>query len=294
MNMPGRTFAAQSGYRYGFNGKEKDLDAGEGIQDYGMRISDNRLGRFLSEDPITKKYPELTPYQFASNTPIQAIDLDGLEKYIIHFRRVNGNDIILSFETDNSLKYKCSQPIAGQPTIKPKVVQYIEEDANGKVLSTSAEIPLKNFGSTIYVGPKNPKDKDENDTYKYPAINSLDKAAQIHDKDYDKVGAVGAGSAFGDLKTIEADKKLAASAGIVYLNAIIGTPDPVNNEKINDETKDAAFKVYVLFSTIVIEKQARIELEKAKVKVKSTIKKIGEYIDATIGEAIKNIPFPHF
>lgn len=30
-------------------------------------------------DPITKQYPELTPYQFASNTPIYAIDIDGLE-----------------------------------------------------------------------------------------------------------------------------------------------------------------------------------------------------------------------
>ncbi len=48
-------------------------------QDYGMRIYDPRLGRFLSVDPITKKYPELTPYQFASNTPIAAIDMDGLE-----------------------------------------------------------------------------------------------------------------------------------------------------------------------------------------------------------------------
>ncbi len=36
--------------------------------------------RFLSIDPIGRKYPELTPYQFASNTPIQAIDLDGLEE----------------------------------------------------------------------------------------------------------------------------------------------------------------------------------------------------------------------
>lgn len=33
----------------------------------------------MSIDPLTKSYPELTPYQFASNTPIQAIDLDGLE-----------------------------------------------------------------------------------------------------------------------------------------------------------------------------------------------------------------------
>lgn len=35
-------------------------------------------------DPLTKSYPELTPYQFASNTPIWAIDLDGLEAYFIH------------------------------------------------------------------------------------------------------------------------------------------------------------------------------------------------------------------
>jgi hypothetical protein len=44
-----------------------------------MRIYNPRLGRFLSVDPIFKKYPELTPYQFASNSPILFIDLDGLE-----------------------------------------------------------------------------------------------------------------------------------------------------------------------------------------------------------------------
>jgi hypothetical protein len=34
-------------------------------------------------DPLTARYPMLTPYQFASNTPIQAIDLDGLEAQIV-------------------------------------------------------------------------------------------------------------------------------------------------------------------------------------------------------------------
>jgi len=81
MAMPGRKYTAGSGYRYGFNGKENDKDAGEGVQDYGMRIYDGRLGRFLSVDPITDKYPQLTPYQFASNSPIAGIDLDGLEFY---------------------------------------------------------------------------------------------------------------------------------------------------------------------------------------------------------------------
>jgi RHS repeat-associated protein len=82
--MPARKYSiANTNYRYGFNGKENDNDIENGAQDYGMRIYDGRLGRFLSVDPIFKKYAELTPYQFASNTPTQAIDLDGLEAYYI-------------------------------------------------------------------------------------------------------------------------------------------------------------------------------------------------------------------
>lgn len=49
-----------------------------------FKIKPEDLIRFISVDPLTKKYPELTPYQFASNTPIQAIDLDGLEAFITH------------------------------------------------------------------------------------------------------------------------------------------------------------------------------------------------------------------
>ena len=80
MSMPGRSFRGGSSiYRYGFNGKEDDKDISEGGQDYGMRIYDKRICKFLSLDPLQKKYPYLTPYQFASNRPIDGIDLDGAE-----------------------------------------------------------------------------------------------------------------------------------------------------------------------------------------------------------------------
>ncbi len=46
-----------------------------------MRIYDPRIVRFKSVDPLTKKYPELTPYQFSSNSPIANVDLDGLEAW---------------------------------------------------------------------------------------------------------------------------------------------------------------------------------------------------------------------
>lgn len=81
--MVSRVATATTGknYRFGFNGKENDSDVKgwANQQDYGMRIYDNRLGRFLSVDPITKDYPELTPYQYASNRPVTSIDIDGLE-----------------------------------------------------------------------------------------------------------------------------------------------------------------------------------------------------------------------
>lgn len=44
-----------------------------------MRIYDDRLGKFLSIDPLTSEYPYLTPYQFSANRPIDGIDLDGAE-----------------------------------------------------------------------------------------------------------------------------------------------------------------------------------------------------------------------
>ena len=71
-----------NGYRYGFNGKENDNEVkGEGNQqDYGMRIYDGRIGKFLSVDPLTKDYPHYTPYSFAGNKPVKFIDLDGLEE----------------------------------------------------------------------------------------------------------------------------------------------------------------------------------------------------------------------
>ena len=77
MTLPNRTFGAS--YHYGFNGKDKDGDGSSIQYDYGFRIYDTHLGRFKSVDPIIKQYPELTPYQFASNRPIDGIDRDGLE-----------------------------------------------------------------------------------------------------------------------------------------------------------------------------------------------------------------------
>ena len=89
MNIGDRTMSL-AGYRYGFNGKEKDPSGewgSQAIYDYGFRIYNPGLGKFLSVDPLAPKYPMLTCYQFASNSPIANIDLDGLERVYYTWNR---------------------------------------------------------------------------------------------------------------------------------------------------------------------------------------------------------------
>lgn len=83
-----------AGYRYGFNGQEKDneIKGAGNSYDYGFRVYDARLGRFLSVDPLFREFPWYSPYQFAGNKPIVAIDLDGLEEFFrTDYRDINGN-----------------------------------------------------------------------------------------------------------------------------------------------------------------------------------------------------------
>ncbi len=81
MTMPGRQNSGSNDYRYGFNGKEKDEEIKENGNslDFGARLYDSRLGRWLGLDPLASKYPSLSAYIFAGNMPIIAIDPDGKE-----------------------------------------------------------------------------------------------------------------------------------------------------------------------------------------------------------------------
>ncbi|MBK8682087.1 MAG: hypothetical protein IPN31_09330 [Bacteroidetes bacterium] len=79
MLMPGRNWSAGSEYRFGFNSKESDSEMyGEGNSyDFGARIYDARLGRWMSVDPAQSKYPALSPYSAFNNCPIYITDPGG-------------------------------------------------------------------------------------------------------------------------------------------------------------------------------------------------------------------------
>ncbi len=87
--MPERKFGAG---RYGFNGKERDADLHSlTAYDYGFRIYNPAIGKFLSVDPLMQSYPWNSPYSYAEGDPINFIDLDGLEKWVPKDKIFSGN-----------------------------------------------------------------------------------------------------------------------------------------------------------------------------------------------------------
>ena len=109
---------------------------GEGNQqDYGMRVYDGRLGRFLSVDPLTKEYPWYTPYSFAGNKPITFIDRDGEEEGLdISMKRIERaylNNEISGTEARDRIHMVSTGGVVGTAIsadmflFKGKVTQYI-------------------------------------------------------------------------------------------------------------------------------------------------------------------------
>ena len=63
--------------RYQYVGKEKDAESG--LIYYGARYYAAWTCRFISVDPLAAQYAHLTSYNYASNSPIGQLDVDGLQ-----------------------------------------------------------------------------------------------------------------------------------------------------------------------------------------------------------------------
>jgi len=127
------------GYRYGFQGQEEDdeIKNVEGSSyDFGARIYDPKIGRWLSGDTKYKDYE--TPYAGMANNPILFLDPDG-------------RDVIVGvrYPTSNRSWFATGHMVIYVSTYKS--VQ-IEEEVNGKTVTNTYYKSTGMLGYEFYPG----------------------------------------------------------------------------------------------------------------------------------------------
>jgi RHS repeat-associated protein len=241
MMMPGRK--VDNGYRFGFNGKEKDdeIKGSGNSYDYGMRIYDPRIGRFLSVDPLTKEYPWNSVYAYAENDVIRSIDLDGLEKLIITAKQVDevgGTKIdvakhdVIAYE----LSFSIEQPDG--------TIQKIQMKEPVIMFEAKSQQEGKNYSIDFKLVDKSPNAFKEGKTYELTWINykgdvSLKPASGseisprvvIHPSS-------GTGWLAGCKSFCYQDKSMIGADGNLYTVPAIGTQGKEGTKEVFQELKD--------------------------------------------------------
>jgi RHS repeat-associated protein len=275
MQMPGRDTIFKSSYRYGFNGKEMDNETygGQGNEyDYGMRIYNPRIGRFLSADPISKSYPMLTPYQFASNRPIDGVDVDGLEyaSYRLTVDYISGKVIsseLIWHNPNQHNEYGSEGPgilyeISVWDSWFKEYKSYNVQTMVKRNASTAFGLISKEYGNYMGATSLYKIDNKGNFTKQYdysvPPVDAVDNFAQQHDKGYDALGAVGANGLFDDWGTTPIDELALAGWNKFMASYKVGDVDPFNGQKVTASESNAAWKGSNLFSFVVQQKKIAI------------------------------------
>ena len=90
--------------RFTFSAKEKDAETGYSY--FGSRYYNSDLSIWLSVDPMSDKYPSLSPYVYCANNPIKLVDPNGEDYEVVVDDQNKTITIIAIYYTSNDNKEK--------------------------------------------------------------------------------------------------------------------------------------------------------------------------------------------
>lgn len=145
---------------YRYNGKESLEIFGIPYSDYGARLFDSNIGRWLQTDPLAQDYPNISPYAFCANNPIKYVDSDG--RMIGDYYDVFGNfitndgiddDKIYISSQDAISDYRKELDSSGDQSMAIKQLKKGSEEVDGIIIVDRNDITSEHtMGSFDIIG----------------------------------------------------------------------------------------------------------------------------------------------
>lgn len=178
-----------AGARVGFNSKENDNEVkGTGNSvDFGARVFDSRISRWMSIDQRAAKYPYISPYSFAANSPLMFIDMDGKDiYYVVQNSKTNKPELVkadLDYMSQVLNSTKAGHELLAQYANNPKKDLYItigktsQSDALGQ--HTAGNVLQNN--NTGELTREQPVKKNSNGVLEYNGVDDNFNGTEIYD-----------------------------------------------------------------------------------------------------------------
>lgn len=141
--------------------KDDEVKGSGNSYDFGARMYDPRLGRWLTLDPLSKMYPNESPYIFAGNSPILFLDEEGKTKvtYLIAVHK-DGTETKLAVIDAEEVAYKwveTADAAGGNYNTKGlysyDIVQTIRYNAEtGEVISDNTGYSMRGAAVSDWIG----------------------------------------------------------------------------------------------------------------------------------------------
>ena len=141
---------------YAFSAKERDVETG--LSYFGARYYSSDLSVWLSVDPMSDKYPSLSPYTYCANNPIRIIDPSGDSCAVLLSRNsvpIVGHMAILIQNKNNNNRWELyskngdSKNVAGKEVGTPDDQPCLDNNDNVKSWGSVQEFLDDNNYNTV-------------------------------------------------------------------------------------------------------------------------------------------------
>jgi hypothetical protein len=155
--------------------------------DFGARIYDGRLGRWMSVDPLQFEYASLSSYCFVGNNPLAFVDPDGRKVKVGWQHKEDVQQYLVNLGLDNAFKIKRNGEVKVVKRWERKNADNLAKDADLNDIYYGLKAVVEHKTKTIYV---NIEEGNYDHSRQFPVYEMQKKKAPIYEEFPDGKGGV--------------------------------------------------------------------------------------------------------